>query len=66
MTTQRKIVEVHISTIKIGDTILCNDGAERTVGKGNIKKSDFMSRTIFGDSYILGRMPVKKVIYEKL
>ena len=65
MTVERKIVEVHISTISIGDSIICNDGFERTVCKGNIKSNTFMGITIFGDSYKLGRLPVKKVIYKR-
>ena len=59
----KKIVEVHISTISIGDSIICNDGFERTITKGNIKKDTFLGITILGDSYRLGAMPVKKVIY---
>jgi hypothetical protein len=62
---ERKIVEVHISTISIGDSIICNDGFERTIGKGNIKQNTFMGTAILGDSYRLGRLPVKKVIYER-
>jgi len=61
----KKIVEVHISTISIGDTIICNDGFERTISEGNIKKDSFLGISIFGDTYMLGRVPVKKVIYEK-
>ena len=66
MATIRKIVEVHISTISIGDTIICNDGFERTIGKGNIKRDSFMGITILGDSYKMGMLSVKKVIYEKI
>jgi len=65
MAVTKKIVEVHASTISIGDTIICNDGFERTVGKGNIKRDCFMGTSIFGDTYRLGRLPVKKVIYEQ-
>ena len=65
MTTTKKIVEVHISTISIGDSIICNDGFERTIGKNNIKKDSFLGISIFGDTYRLGRLPVKKVVYEK-
>ena len=65
MAVTKKIVEVHASTISIGDTIICNDGFERTVGKGNIKRDRFMGTSIFGDTYRLGRLPVKKVIYEQ-
>lgn len=66
MAVKRIIKEVHISTISIGDSILCPDGKERTVSKGNIKRSEFMGISIFGDTYNLGTKPVKKVIYEKL
>ena len=65
MAVSRKIVEVHISTISIGDSIICNDGFERTIGKGNIKRDSFMGTTILGDSYKMGHIPVKKVVYEK-
>ena len=66
MVLTKKIVEVHTSTISIGDSIICNDGFERTIGKGNIKRDAFMGITILGDSYNLGHIPVKKVIYEKI
>ena len=65
MAVTKKIVEVHISIISVGDTIICNDGFERTVSKGNIKRSQLFGITIFGDSYKLGYIPIKKVIYEK-
>lgn len=66
MIVKKKIVEVNISTISIGDSIICPDGFERTVSKGNIKKDTFLGITIFGDSYKLGANPVKKVNYEKI
>lgn len=65
MAVTKKIVEVHASTISIGDIIICNDGFERTIGKGNIKRDSFLGITIFGDNYKMGRIPVKKVVYEK-
>lgn len=65
MAVTRKVVEVHISTISNGDSIICADGFERTVSKGNINKKNFLGITIFGDSCRLGSIPVKKVIYEK-
>lgn len=55
------IVETHIDNICIGDTILCNDDKIRTVGKSDIKYDKLMGRTLFGDSYLLGREPVKKL-----
>lgn len=57
-----KIKEVHISTIKVDDIVLCPDGNIRTVGPNNFKKG-FMGVTLWGDSYRLGTIPVKKVIY---
>ena len=56
-----KIVEVHISTIKNGDTILHTDNLITTVNNNNIKRG-FMGITLFGDSYKIGTIPVKKII----
>jgi len=56
-----KIKEVHISDIKSGDTIVHTDLNVRTVTNSNIKKQ-FGEITLFGDSYKLGTIPVKKVI----
>lgn len=39
-----KIQLVHIDTIKVGDTIVCEDGIMRTVCKNNITNG-FMSKT---------------------
>lgn len=57
------IEEVHISTIKGGDTVMHN-GEMKTVSFNNIKKDSFMGSSIFGDSYKLGRTPVKKIIFK--
>ena len=51
--------DVHISTIKAGDTIEHN-GELLTVCNYDIRHSEFMGATLFGDSYRLGRKPVKK------
>ncbi len=56
-----QVIEVHISQIRNGDTILHNDKV-KTVNDCNIKRCDFMGITIFGDSYNLGYKPVKKLI----
>jgi len=58
--TDDNIKEVHISTIKNGDTILHND-CIHTVCNSNIK-SGFLGVTLFGDSYMMGRTLVKKYI----
>ena len=57
-----KIKEVHISTIKVADTVL-HDGHLKTVCRNNLGKSDFMGLTLFGDSYHSGYKKVKKVIF---
>ena len=54
------ITDCHISEIRPGDCILCNDGEIRTIGAKDIKKS-FIGITIFGDSYKCGHQPVKKI-----
>ena len=57
-----KISEVHISTIKSGDTILHTDNKITTVCKNNIKHCSFMGISLFGDSYRSGTVLVKKII----
>lgn len=56
-----KTIEVHISTIVAGDTIMHN-GEMKTVSGNNIKFDSFMGTTLFGDSYRLGHKKVTKVL----
>lgn len=56
-----KTIEVHISEIRHGDTIIHN-GDIITVGRKWIKYDSFMGITLFGDSYNLGRKKVIKII----
>lgn len=60
----KNAVEVHISTIRPGDTILHRDGQIRTVCPKNIKYSSFMGISLFGDNYNSGTKPVKKLLIE--
>jgi len=60
--TNTVIREVHISTLKAGDTVKHN-GLIQTLSKNNIGKSSFMGSSIFGDSYQLGQIKVKKVLF---
>lgn len=53
--------QVHISTIKHGDTIL-HDGKEMTVNREHIK-SGFIGIMIFGDSYRGGSKLVTKILF---
>jgi len=58
------IKEVHISTIKAGDTV--NHNSEiKTITPKDINYSTFMGYSIFGDSYRIGTKLVKKVIFKK-
>lgn len=59
-----EIRNVHKDTIRVGDTILCSDGLMRTVCKSNITNG-FCGICIFGKSYQLGLLPVKKVILKR-
>ena len=55
-----EIVETHISNIQPGDTVEHN-GKLMTVCAKDIKRGGFMGTTLFGDSYRLGYLLVKKV-----
>ena len=55
-----KVEFVHISLISAGDTIRHN-GVFKTVSNSNIKRSDLMGITLFGDCYNLGHKPVEKI-----
>ena len=59
-----RIVKVHISEIKAGDTIMFN-GKQSTVCKNNIKKADFLPMSIFGDSFRSGTILVEKVLFPR-
>lgn len=58
----KNAVNVHISQIRPGDTILHTDGMVRTVCPKNITRSSFMGISLFGDTYRLGTLPVKKLL----
>lgn len=57
------VVEVHKSLVGVGDIVVCEDGKERTVCAKDIDRDDLFGITIFGDSYVLGRKPVKILKY---
>jgi hypothetical protein len=64
--TNYDIHEVHISTIKAGDTIISKDGYMRTINQNNLGGDSFIGRTINGDSYKCGHELVKKVVFKLL
>ncbi len=56
-TTEQK---VHISKIRVGDTILHN-GVMTTISGNNIKRCPFMGISLFGDTYNLGYKLVTRI-----
>ncbi|MBB3227035.1 hypothetical protein FHW69_001636 [Luteibacter sp. Sphag1AF] len=54
-----EVVLTHISLIRTGDAVEHN-GKLMTVSPGDIK-CGFMGHTLFGDSYRLGSIPVRKI-----
>lgn len=57
-----EIEKVHISLIRASDTVF-HEGKVKTVCKKNLKHDTFMGHTLFGDSYMLGRKPVWRVVF---
>lgn len=64
MSSTTVFVDSHISTISPGDTVEHN-GVLMTVCRSDIRRSEFMGISLFGDTYRLGRKPVKKAVYVK-
>ena len=54
--------EVHISCIKVGDTVIHNE-VMKTVCRRDIGGDTFIGPTLWGDSYRLGTIPVKRVSF---
>ena len=59
-------IAVDIKDIKVGDTIIVNDGKRKLVSQGNLKDNKFMGLTLFGDCYKLGTQKVRKLIFKKV
>lgn len=57
------IKDTRIDNIRVGDVVEI-DGVLKTVSPGNIKNGGFMGRTLWGDSYRLGTVPVKLAVIE--
>lgn len=53
---------VHISRINHGDTIVLRNGNTVTVDRQYIKHDKFMGVTLYGDSYNLGTILIKRII----
>lgn len=59
------VERVHISRIAPGDVVQCTDGHHRTVGLSDLKIGGLFGRSLFGDSYRAGRLPVERVIIKR-
>lgn len=59
MTTE----QVHISKIRVGDTIMHN-GVMTTISSNNIKRSEFMGISLFGDTYNLGYKLITRINFK--
>ena len=56
------ISEVHITDIRVGDTVLYR-GELKTVCQNNIRKDDILGVMLWGDSFRAGIIPVQKVTF---
>lgn len=61
---QYHIEEININSVCSGDTVL-HDDRICTVSNNDLRHSDFMGLTLFGDSYKLGTLPVLKIVFHK-
>lgn len=57
-------IGVHISDIRVGDTIIEN-GHLVTIGRNSIKRCPFFGITVRGDSYRLGERLVLKAVIKR-
>lgn len=64
MTSNFDTVQIHITDLNAGDTII-HGGLMRTVCSNDIKKDGFMGVSVFGDSYRSGHKPVELVVFKK-
>lgn len=59
-----EVEKVHISLVRCSDTVF-HEGRVRTVGNKDLNSDAFMGPTMFGDSYVLGRKPVHRLIMRR-
>lgn len=59
-----KIEEVHISHIKVGDTVI-HHGHQRTVCRRTFVTDSFVGLMLWGDSYNMGKVKVKRVVFPR-
>ena len=59
-----EIVETHVTDIKHGDVIIEN-GEMVTISRNYIKSDSLIGRTVRGNSYNGGRLPVQKAVIKR-
>lgn len=59
-----KITEVHISEIKVGDTII-HQGHQKTVCRRAFSYDFFIGVLLWGDSYNMGNIKVKRITFPR-
>lgn len=59
-----KITEVHISKIKVGDTVI-HHGQQRTVCARAFTYDSFVGVLLWGDSYNMGNILVKRITFPR-
>jgi hypothetical protein len=57
MSTKTSVKKVHISQVHAG-SLIAHYGELKTVCDSDIRKCNFMGKSIFGDSYCSGHKPV--------
>lgn len=55
------VEKIHVSLIRGGDTVF-HEGKVKTVCFNDVGYDSFMGHKLFGDSYVLGRKPVQRIV----
>ncbi|QPI17918.1 hypothetical protein POP12_126 [Pectobacterium phage POP12] len=58
------VTDIHINDVSVGDTVI-HLGHLRTVSSCDLSNDDLFGRLLFGDSYRLGRVMIKRVTFPK-
>ena len=56
-----KVEKIHVSRVRAGDTVFHEDKV-RTVCIKDVGYDSFMGHKLFGDSHVLGRKPVHRLV----
>lgn len=62
---EHAVEKVHVANVRGGDTVFHEDKV-RTVGMKDVGYDSFMGHKLFGDSYVLGRKPVQRVVMARV